>query len=131
MDLTGEQRPLVLGQSSGSRENIAQRLEELDWMIAVLVPHKSPPRVLNTTREAVVLMVRDTSATGSYIASMPPGSLNLGFDDAWSALTKDMTTAKYFETVEEALAYYESVRDGLSLQQHARIIDALKRLGAK
>jgi hypothetical protein len=104
---------------------------ELDWMIVVLVPHKSPPRVLNTTREGVVLMVRDTSATGSYIASMPPGSLNFGFEDAWSALTKDMTTAKYFETVEEALAYYESVRDGLSLQQHARIIDALKRLGAK
>jgi hypothetical protein len=79
----------------------------------------------------VVLMVRDTSATGSYIASMPPGSLTLEFDEAWSALTRDMTTAKYFESVEEAMAYYVSVRDGLSLQQHARIIDALKRLGAK
>jgi hypothetical protein len=100
-------------------------------VIVVLVPHKNPPRVLNLSREEVVLMVRDTSATGSYIASMPPGSLNLGFDDAWSALTRDMTTAKYFESVEEALAYYESARDGLSLQQHARIIDALKRLGAK
>ena len=76
-------------------------------------------------------MARDTSATGSYSASIPPGSLNLGFDEAWSALTKDMITAKYFETAAEALAYYESVRDGLSLQQHARIIDALKRLGAK
>jgi hypothetical protein len=87
--------------------------------------------VLNTTREAVVLMVRDTSTTGSYIASMPPGSLNLGFEDAWNALTKDMKTAMYFETVEEAMTYYESVRDGLSLQQHARIVDALKRLCAK
>jgi hypothetical protein len=44
--------------------------------------------------------------------SMPPGSPTLGFDEAWSALTKDMKTAKYFETVEEAMAYYESVPDG-------------------
>jgi hypothetical protein len=97
-------------------------------MIVVLVPYKSPPSVLNTTREEMVLRVRDTSATGSYVASIPAGSLGLGFEDAWNALTKDMRTAKYFETVEEAMTYYESVRDGLSLQQHARIIDALKRL---
>lgn len=100
-------------------------------MVVVLVPYKSPPRVLNTTREQVVLMVRDTSATGSYVASMPPGSLTLGFDEAWTALTKDMTTAKYFETAQEALAFYSSPCDGLSPQQHTRIIDALKRLSAK
>jgi hypothetical protein len=99
-------------------------------MIVVLVPHKSPPRVLDTTREDIVLMVHDTSATGSYIASLPPGALNMGFEEAWSALTRDMTAAKYFESVQEAMAYYESARDGLSLQQHVRVIDALKRLDA-
>ena len=98
-------------------------------MIIVLVPQKNPPSVLDTTREAVVLMVRDTSATGSYVASLPPGSLGLDFEDAWSALTRDMKTAKYFETVEEAMTYYASVRDGLSWQEHARIIGALKRIG--
>jgi hypothetical protein len=100
-------------------------------MIVVLVPHKSPPRVLNTTREQLVLMVRDTSTTGSYIASLPPGSLSLGFEEAWSVLTKDMKAANCFETMQEAMAYYETLRDGMSLQQHARIIDALKRLGAE
>jgi hypothetical protein len=100
-------------------------------MIVVLVPHKNPPSVLNTTREGVVLMMRDTSATGSYVASMPPGSLSLIFEEAWSALTKDMKTAKYFETAEEALRYYESVCDGLSVQQYARIFDALKRHARK
>jgi hypothetical protein len=99
-------------------------------VIVVLVPYKSPPSVLDTTREAVVLRVRDTSATGSYVASLPPGSLGLEFDDAWSALTKDMKTAKYFGTVKEALTYYESARDGLSLPEHARIIGALKRLSS-
>jgi hypothetical protein len=79
----------------------------------------------------VVLMVRDTSATGSYVASIPAGSLGLDFEEAWSALTKDMKTAKHFETVEEALRHYESACDGLSLQQQARIIDALKRHAAK
>jgi hypothetical protein len=100
-------------------------------MIVVLVPHKNPPSVLNTTREEVVLSVSDTSATGSYVASMPPGSLTLNFEEAWNALTKDMKTARYFETVEEALRYYDSACDGLSVQQHARIIDALKRHATK
>ena len=100
-------------------------------MIIVLVPQKNPPSVLDTTREAVVLMVRDTSATGSYVASLPPGSLGLDFEDAWSALTRDMKTAKYFETVEEAMTYYASVRDGLSWQEHAHILSALKRFGLR
>jgi hypothetical protein len=99
-------------------------------MIVVLVPHKNPPSVFETTREQVVLMLRDTSATGSYVASIPPGALGSEFDVAWDALTKDMKTARYFETVEEALTYYEAPRDGLSLQQHARIIHALKRLSS-
>jgi hypothetical protein len=100
-------------------------------VIIVLVPQKNPPSVLDTTREAVVLMVRDTSATGSYVASLPPGSLGLDFEGAWSALTRDMKTAKYFETVEEAMTYYASVRDGLSWQEHAHILGALKRIGLR
>jgi hypothetical protein len=49
---------------------------------------------------------------------------------SWGTVSK-LKTAQRFETLEEALAYYESAPDGLSLQQHARIIDALRRLGAK
>jgi hypothetical protein len=97
-------------------------------MVVVLVPHCSPLRVFNATREQVVLMVRDTSETGSYVASLPPGLVGLGFEDAWSVLTKDMKSASYFESIQEAISHFESATDGLSLQQQARILDALKRL---
>jgi hypothetical protein len=109
-------------QSSTSRRSV-------ESVIVVLVPHKNPPSVLDTTREQLVLTVRDTSATGSYVASLPPGSVGSDFEGAWSALTRDMKTARYFETVEEAMRYYASLRDGLSWREHACIIGALKRLG--
>ena len=80
------------------------------------------------TREEVVTSVSDTSATGSYVASIPPGLAMESFEGAWSALTKDMKVARYFETTAEATAYFEAA-DGttLTVLKRANILSALRK----
>ena len=73
-------------------------------------------------------MVRDTSATGSYIATWPPGETESAFKAAWIALIKDMQSAHHFETLEEAMNHYATVPRELTLQQHSRVVDGLQRL---
>ena len=66
-------------------------------MIVVLVPKASPASVFEATREQIALTVKDTSATGSYVASIPPGLAVGEFEGAWMAMTRDMVFARYFE----------------------------------
>jgi hypothetical protein len=97
-------------------------------MIIILVPHRNPPSVLDKTPKEIVMMVRDTSATGSYIATWPPGETERAFEGAWVALTKDMKSAQHFETLEEAMKHYETVPPELTVHQHSRVVDGLQRL---
>jgi hypothetical protein len=75
-------------------------------------------------------MVTDTSQTGSYVASLPPGVVGTEFERAWIRLTLDLKDAAYFETVEAAQLHYRESRDGLNNVQHANILAALRKLAA-
>jgi hypothetical protein len=98
-------------------------------MIVVLLSRFGPPRVLEMTREDVVAAVSDTSATGSYVASIPPGLALESFEGAWSAMTKDMKLARHFETPAEATAYFnDSAGAQLSVLERAHILSALRKL---
>jgi hypothetical protein len=97
-------------------------------MIVVLIPYTGVPRVFSASRDELVAMVSDTSKTGSYVASLPPGVIASEFESAWIRLTLDLKDARYFYTVDEALRYYEASREGLNNVQRANILSALSGL---
>ena len=75
-------------------------------MIIVLVPHAGALKVFAASAEEVVAMVSDTSETGSYVASLPPGVIAGEFEAAWIRLTIDLRHARHFDTVDDAWQYY-------------------------
>jgi hypothetical protein len=97
-------------------------------VIAILIPHRKPPMVFETTREEIVVMATDASATSTHTSSIPPGLLGGEFDTAWAVLTKDLHSAQHFENVDEALTHYKALKDGLTLPQHALVMTALQRI---
>ena len=100
-------------------------------MIVVLVPKASPASVFEATREQIALTVKDTSATGSYVASIPPGLAVGEFEGAWMAMTRDMIFARYFESLEVALKFLESPPPALTQHQFASVVDGLQRMATK
>jgi hypothetical protein len=94
-------------------------------VIVVFVRKAGPPIVFEATRDLLVTMVQETSATGSYVATLPPGSVTNDFDSAWLRLTRDMQSAAHFETVREAIDAYRSDRGNLTMAQHSRILGSL------
>lgn len=97
-------------------------------MIAIFVPHLSPPMVFETTPDALVLLATEASATSTHTSSIPPGLMAGEFETSWAILTKDLRAARYFENASAALAHYRQTSDGISRGQHAQILSALGRL---
>jgi hypothetical protein len=97
-------------------------------VIVVLVPHKNPPSVFESTREAIIVMAADASAVTTHTSSIPPGLLAGDFETAWGVLTKDLRSAEAFDGVDDASAYYQKFPDGLSIQLHTHIMTALRRI---
>jgi hypothetical protein len=98
-------------------------------MIIVLVPHAGAPKVFAASAEEVVAMVSDTSETGSYVASLPPGVVAGEFEAAWIKLTIDLRHAKHFGTVADAWQYYALNSYGLPNVRYVSILTALNAMG--
>jgi hypothetical protein len=86
--------------------------------------------VFETTRDAIVLLATEASATSTHTSSIPPGVMAGEFETSWAILTKDLRAARYFENAFAALAHYRQTSDGISRGQHAQILSALGRLAA-
>ena len=97
-------------------------------MIVVFVPHKYPPSVFESTREAIIVMAADASAMATHTSSIPPGLMAGDFETAWGVLTKDLRSAEAFETVDDAIAHYQAFPEGLSIQLNTHILTALRRI---
>lgn len=97
-------------------------------MIVIFVPHKHPPSVFEATREAIIVMAADASATTTHTSSIPPGMLAGDFETAWGVLTKDLRSAEIFDDIDEAIVHYQRFPDGLSIQLNAHIMTALQRI---
>jgi hypothetical protein len=98
-------------------------------MIIVLVPHAGALKVFAASAEEVVAMVSDTSETGSYVASLPPGVVAGDFEAAWIRLAIDLQHARHFDTLDDARRYYALHRDGLPNVRHVSILTALNGFG--
>jgi hypothetical protein len=100
-------------------------------LIVIFVPYRKPVAVFETTKEAIGLMATDSSAGATHTSSIPPGLLVGDFATCWSVLTKDLQCAHYFGTVEQARAYFDAPKHGLTIQQHAAVVSGLIRIEAK
>jgi hypothetical protein len=97
-------------------------------VIVVFVPHKNPPSVFESTREALIVMAADASALTTHTSSIPPGLLAGDFETAWGVLTKDLRSAEAFDSVDDAIAHYQAFPDGLSIPLNSHIMTALQRI---
>jgi len=100
-------------------------------VIFVLVRKGNPPTVFQGSKDDIVLMQQETSATGSYVASIPPGVVAEAFEGAWLSMTCDMPFAQYFETLGQARAAFDSRPPSLTHREFILVHDGLQKLGEK
>jgi hypothetical protein len=98
------------------------------FVIVIWVPHKNPPSVFETTREAIIVMAADVSAATTHTSSIPPGLLAGDFETAWGVLTKDLRSAERFDHIDDAIAHYQRFPECLTIQLNAHIMTALRRI---
>jgi hypothetical protein len=91
----------------------------------------NPPTVFEGSKDDIVLMQQETSAMGSYVASIPPGMVTEAFEGAWLSITCDMPFAQYFETQEQAQTAFDSRPPRLTHREFILIHDGLRKLRDK